>query len=182
MQKSQVHVQFYQKAVQDKRATREQGRPIYKDVEYVRIRFPGDNKRELHAPAHEKAYLADKMGGRLSYAEMYAEHYKLFRDSAEQVVGTPLTELPFLTAAQRETLKGQNIATAEMLAEMPDRAIKNLGMNWRPVRDQAKAYLEKAAGSADVAKLSAENAELSERLKQMEAMMAEMQKQQTEAA
>lgn len=183
MQKSQVHVTFYMKAKEDKKASREAGRPIFKDVEYVQIRYPGDTKREHHAPAHERAYLPPDSGGqRISYAEMYPDHYKLFKAEAEQVVGTPLKELPFLTEAQRATLKAYGILSAEQFVGTPDRNLRNLGMGYHALRNQAKAYIEKATGNADTARLAAENAEMSDRLKAMEAMLAEMQKAKEVAA
>lgn len=173
-QSPSVHVEFYMHAKEDKRASREAGRPVYRDVEYVRIRFPGDKNRVLEQPAHERPYLSKDNGRRVSYAEMYPRHYELFQKSAEQIVGTPVAELPILTMANRATLKAQNVHTVEQLAALDGLALKSLGMGGRAWKDQAQAYLDKAAGSAGTTKLAAENADLRERMKGLETMLAEL--------
>lgn len=163
------HIEFYNRAVPDKRATLEAGRPIFKDVPYVRIRFPGDNKRVHDAPAHEKT-VAGPDGYWLDYTQQYPEHWAIFAKGAgDQIVGTPLSELPMLTEAKRAEFRAVNIHTVEMLAELPDREIQRLGPGTRAYVDGAKAYLSRAAKLSDVAALADENAALRARLEALEA-------------
>ena len=49
--KVRVHVEFFQDAVQDPAASREAGRPVFKDMDMVRIRIPGDKGTVMVAPA-----------------------------------------------------------------------------------------------------------------------------------
>jgi len=175
MSKSSVHVEFYMHSIPDNKLTAEKGRPIFKDVEYVQIRFPGDNKRVHVAPAHDRAYMPlDGETTRRDYTEMFPEHYDLFKkgESCSQI-GTPLSELPFLTEAKRREFRAVNIETAEALAGLPDREIAKMGMGTRDWVNKAKAWIDAAENSVVTDALSAENAELRERMAKMEAMLAD---------
>ncbi|MBO9441380.1 hypothetical protein J7363_04700 [Phaeobacter italicus] len=154
-------VEFFMHAVPNPRETKAQGRPIYEDKEYIRIRFPADNKRELVASAHEKHYNPHAKE-QMTYAERFKPAYDAFKSDGdlEGVHGTPLVELTILTAAKRAELVAQNIKTVEQLAGLPDNAIKKLGMGTRDLVDSAKTYLERAANLSDTAALHARIAEL----------------------
>ena len=71
MERSQLHVEFFTDAREDKKASRAAGRPIYKDVELVRIKFPGDNKRMLVAPANDPSVMDKGSGRHITYAERF---------------------------------------------------------------------------------------------------------------
>lgn len=159
-------VRFYVKAVEHPRKSKEAGRPIFTNVEYVHIRFPADNKRELHAPAHEMHYVSHAHR-QMTYAERFPDVYRAFRDDeADLVHGTPLSELPALTEAQRAEYRAQKIQTVEQLANLPDPAIKRLGMGARVAVDAAQAYLKKADGLGEIARLKAEIDALKARMAQ----------------
>jgi len=157
----QLGVEFIVRAVQNPRKTKEAGRPIFDDREYVRIRFPADNKRELVAPAHEKHYVAHAKT-QMTYAQRFQGAYKAFKDNRDMefVEGTPLAELTVLTEAKRAELRAQNVKTVEQLAGLPDPAMKRLGMGARDLVKAAQTYLEKAEGMSEVAALKARIAEL----------------------
>jgi predicted flap endonuclease-1-like 5' DNA nuclease len=156
----------------DGAATREQGRPIYRTREYVRVINPSDpNNKPLH-PAHEKVF-KDRAGNWLSYAEAYAEEYRAFKAGlAEQSNGTPLTELTGLTAAMRAELKAIGIMDVENLAAIEGATLKRLGMNGTMWRTMAQTYLEKARGQSADMKVAAENAALKA---QIDAMRADLE-------
>lgn len=154
-----LHVEFYSDAVLHPSETKEAGRPIYKDVEMVRIQIPGDKKRIVVAPANEMSYDSDK-GVQLNYKDRFPDHYKAFKETGEMFVsGSPLSVLG-LAPAKLAEFKGLNIHTVEQLAELNDRDIKNMGMGARAFVDQAKAYLDNTGSHAEVAKLQAQIAEL----------------------
>jgi len=155
----------------DKKATAEKGRPIYKDLEVVEIRMAANRQTVGVFPAHDVWRWVDGQEGReaQTYAMRFEEQYKRFKSNTAQAMsGTPLEELPFLTQAKRYELKALNIYTAETLAALDGKPLSNLGMGGRDLKNQAQAYLDKAAGSADVVKLAAENDELRRRLEQLE--------------
>lgn len=153
-------VEFFMKPVENPAKSKEAGRPIFEDREMVRIAFPGDNKREHVAPAHEVHYHSAARR-QMTYAERFAETYRRFKeDNADQIVGTPLDQLPFLTAARRAEFRAAGIKTAEQLAGLPDVTIKKMGMGVREHVGQAQAYLKAAEGTSQVAAMQAQIDEL----------------------
>lgn len=176
----QTFAEFFVQATLDPRQSAEEGRPIHRDKEMVRIRWAGDRKRELVAPAHEKAILVrgDNGGGSvmISYSERYAREYEAFlRGKQDSVAGTPVDLLPGLTESLIADFKAVKILTIEQLAGVQDRDLPKIGMGSRKWRDAARAFLDHSADTAAVNKISAENEDLRSRLSQMEAMLAEMQ-------
>jgi hypothetical protein len=171
---SHLHVEFFTDAVHNVRKSAEEGRPIYDDVEKVRIRLAGDPKSVLVAPAHSASSMRDpQTNERLTYAQLHRGPYEAFkRNEAYIGTGTPLSELTFLTASKRKELAGMNIHTAEALAGLDGANLSRLGMGGRELKTQAEAWIAKATGSAGISKLAAENEALKARLDAMEAMMA----------
>lgn len=154
------------------------GRPIYDEMEVCELRFPANRKTVGVYPAHEPFKYSDNEHGfaePITYAMEYSAQYKQFKDGhAQTLTGTPIEELTFLTAGKRLELKALNIYTAEQLAALDGQPLKQLGMNGRSLKDQAQAYLDAAHGSADVTRLAAENAELRETMKRMQAQIANL--------
>lgn len=162
-------VEFLADAVHDQAASKREGRPIFRDIEMVKIQFPADRQRNLVRPAH--AEWKKIKGQKVTYAERFPEQYARFKADAPQIVeGTPLAEAPFLTAAQRATLKHLQVYTVEQLASLSGTPLKNIGVGGLAMQQAAVAYLDNAKGTAEVTGLAAEN----ERLK---ALLADMSKQ-----
>jgi hypothetical protein len=169
-----VYVQFFVPETPfesdlDANATKEQGRPIYKQNEYVRVTMPGDPLNKPVCLAHEKRFFDRRSGQRVSYADAFAEEYRMFKAGlAEQIVGTPLTELPAINSAKRAELKALAIHTVEALASLDGQNLKRLGMEGNSLKSLATAYLEKAKGSAMDAKFAAENAALKAQIEELQ--------------
>lgn len=148
-------------AVPNQARSVEEGRPIFDDMEVVEIRFAGDASRVSVFPALEFAgnvTLADGTTQAMSYAERFPAQYAQFKKGQSQTKsGTPLEELTFLTQSQRASMKALNIYTAETLADLDGPALKTLGMDGRSLKDQARAYLDRAAGASETSRLAAEN-------------------------
>ena len=177
-----AYVTFYNGLILNQGKTDTARRPIYDDKEMVRIRFAGDTRQTLEAPAHEK-FKMDRPGpgvssrGHLSYAEVYAEEYAAFkRSDSVALSGTPLSHLPFLTPARQAEFISQNIHTAEVLADLDDNTMGRLGMGTRELVEQAKTWLGKAEASAQVAQAEAKNDEMAARIAKLEAMLAKKDK------
>ena len=150
MEQTRLHIEFFTDAVENQNKPREAVRPIFEDREFIRIKFPGDNKREHVAPAHEMHYVQEAKR-QMTYAEQYPQHYDAFkRDGAASVVGTPLDELTFLTKSHRSELRALNVHTAEQLAGLDDRALAKFGPGFRELKEQAATYLEAATGNAEM--------------------------------
>lgn len=159
----------------DKAATKKEGRPIYKDVEYVEIRIAGDQHHRPCYPAHS-FWQRDENGNDMTYAMRWSDQYRKWKEGAGQAVtGTPIEELPFLTQAKRSELKALSIYTAEALASLDGKNLKTLGIGGRELKDQAQAYLDKAKGSADVTRFAAENADLKAQLDELRRQVLSLQ-------
>ena len=144
-----VYARFYIKPVENKFATAEAGRPIYKDVEYVEITMAGDRNNILNRKASD----VDK--------KRFARQYENFKSGITQSAdGTPIEQWPMVSRSKAEELKHFNIHTVEALAEVPDTGIQAMGMGARALVEQAKTFLAVANETADTSKLVAENENL----------------------
>jgi hypothetical protein len=158
---------FFIHTVQDAKKSKEEGRPIFKDIECVEIRMAANKQTVAVFPAHEFWAWGEIDGIRqkVTYAMRFADQYKRFKASEAQVMtGTPLEELPFLTQAKRSELKALSIYTAEALATLDGQPLKQLGMGGRALKEQAQAYLDRSTDSATVTRLAAEVAMLKDAL------------------
>lgn len=156
------------------------GRPIFDEFEAVEIRFPGDRQKVAVFPAHETEPNATResiaAGGEpQTYAMVFNKQYREFKDgNAQSIAGTPLSELPFLTEGKRRELKALNVHTAEQLAALDGNPLKQLGMGGREMKNQAQAYLDNAAGSADVTALAAEVESLRRQLQERDDLIKDV--------
>lgn len=167
-----LHIEFRNVAVENRVKSLKEGRPIYDQQEQVFIRFAGDTKKELVAPAHEKCMRDPATGLWVSYAQVYHRHYEAFKSGqATAGEGTPVEELPFLDAARRAELKALHIHTAEALAGLEGINLSRLGMFGRELKEKARAYIEKAKDSALETRLAAENTALTQRIAALEAQL-----------
>lgn len=154
---SQTIPSFEMLATPNAKKSKEAGRPIYDEQEVCRIRFAGNKQTVGVFPAHEVFRQGpDEFGfvGDVTYAMEYNDAYLKFKNGeAQTVAGTPLAELPFLSTGKRLELKALNIHTAETLAALDGQPLKTLGPGGRDLKNQAIAYLETAAGTANQAQL-----------------------------
>ena len=161
-----LNVTFFTKARENKRLSREAGRPIFEDVEMVKVAVPGERLTTVVAPAHEPHRIG---GGVTTYAKRFADVYAQFKaDAAQTVSGTPLSEAPFLTEAKRAELRAVNIHVIEQLASLGEGEAKRVGVGGGKIIAEAKAYLHRA----DATVAEREKQEMREA---MEAMRAELE-------
>lgn len=175
---------FRTEAIEDRFASKQAGRPIFKDMEVVEVRIAGDRNfapvfpalsmwERVNDPMTAQKYNCSE-GDELSYAERWPDQYARFKEGNIQVAdGTPLDELTFLSNARRAELRALKIYTAEALAALEGKNLKVLGGDGYSFKQQAQAYLDKARGGADSYAAAAENAELRA---QMETMKEEMRR------
>lgn len=150
-------------AVQDPIATKEAGRPIFRDDEHVELRMAGERNYVPTFRAHD--FWSRVNGEEVTYAMRFPDEYARFAAGREQVaVGTPLSELPFLTEARRAELRMSKVYTAEALASLEGKNLAALGNQGREMKNQAAAYLESATGSAGMVALAAQVEELRQAL------------------
>lgn len=175
---NQINVNFYIPEIPldsdlDGARTKAEGRPIYKTQEYVRVTMPANPKSVIVCMAHEPRFRDKQTNEWRSYAQMYPELYRQFKAGIEeQIIGTPISELPSLTAAKRAELRAINIKTVEQLAELDSVGLKRLGMEGDALKRMAASYLDRAKGLAVDASQAAENAALRSELEVMREQIA----------
>jgi hypothetical protein len=179
---SRLAVQFYKKSMKQEDASNEAGRPIFKEFDFVRIMIPGDNLTEIDTYAQESH--------KQRFPRQWA-HYQNQVAGHEDIIGTPLDQWPQVTRSQAEELRGLKFYTVEAIADCSDQQLQRIGMvagmSPHNFRLKAKAFLNLANDSAEVAqreselqalkeenaKIKAEtDAKLSKMQEQMEALLA----------
>lgn len=150
-------VKFYMDLMEDSVESKKQGRPIFKEVEWIDIRTPGSRDTRIR-PARER----DKT--------RFPMHYAAFKNriagEGEELVGTPLEVWPAIPASQAAELRFFNIRTVENLAGASD-SLGDKFMGFQAIKAKAKAFLEAAKGTAPIIALQ-------ERVEQLEAANARL--------
>lgn len=154
--------------------SKKQNRPVFDEMEVCELRFAANKQTVAAFPAHDLDPEATRERGEpVTYAMRYNKQYQDFKNKTTQsVAGTPLEELTFLTQGKRMELKALNIHTAEALAALDGRPLKQLGPGGRELKNKAQAYLDQAAGSADVVALASRIAELEQQLRERDEAIA----------
>jgi hypothetical protein len=141
---ARLYVEFYRKPVQHEAQSREAGRAIYVEVDYIRIHTPGDKSSVIERPV-------DALD-----SQRFADRYAKWKAGQEEAVsGTPLTALPGMTPAKAEEYKFFKIVTVEQLADAAD----NLGqkfLGFQQDKARAKAFIQVAANNAPIEKMNEE--------------------------
>jgi hypothetical protein len=149
-----VFATFYDEAVHDKTASKEQGCPVFNDVLYIRIQVP-NSVDCVPRPATDK----DKTKYPLSW-----QAYQTGKEPPEQ--GLPIAEWPQLTASELKVCQANNIKTVEQLAEVADGNIHRLGLGGQGLKNRAKKFIE-GLGEKDM---------MRSRIKELESKIAKLEK------
>lgn len=132
---SGAYPMFSVEAVRNNHKSERESRPIYDEVEFVRIIMPGDRKTVFFTKVREQ----DKL--------RWPREYEAFQKGLSPLeVGTPLTQWPGFPKALAAILLELNVRTIEQLAKLPDTHIDKV-MEGHSLRAKAQTYL--AATNAD---------------------------------
>ena len=158
---SSVFVTIYSEAVELKAESEKEGRPIFKDIPFIRITIPGDTNNIIET----KLTAADK----LKYPKAWEEFQ---RGESSGFKGTPLEQWPQITRAQVKESKYFECHTVEQLAGLSDSHCQKMGMGFQELRQKAKAYLNIANDTAAATAQAAENERLRNEMAELRAMIA----------
>jgi hypothetical protein len=160
-----LYPHFFMKTVQDVLETEAQKRPIFKEVEYLRVMVPGDRGLQVFSEVDELA------------KQRFPRAYAAFKaGTADQTTGTPLEALPGITPSRAEEYRHIGIKTIEMLANASD---SNAFMGFQSDKQKAIQYLAISEGKSIEAldqKLTAENDALKQVVAEMQAKLEKMAK------
>jgi len=173
---SRLAVQFYKKSVKQDIASDEAGRPIFKEFDFVRIMIPGDNLTEIDTYAQESH--------KQRFPRQWA-HYQNQVSNHQDIIGTPIDQWPQVTRSQADELRGLKFHTVESIADCSDQQLQRIGMvagmSPHNFRLKAKALLNLANDSAEIARRESELQALKEenaKIKaETDAKLAAMQEQ-----
>lgn len=155
-----VFVQFFTDSIEIAVESERQGRPIFKDVAFIRKIVPGDKTNVVERVAKDW----DK--------QKHPKEWEAYQRSiTESFTGTPLEQWPQITRAQVKEAKYFEIHTVEQLAEISDLNCQKLGMGFQELRNKAKAFLAAAAGTANETAQAAENQRLRQEMEELRLQM-----------
>ena len=161
---SKLYATFYVRPIMNNFQSAEQGRPIYDELEYVRIIVPGDSKTTVDCPVTDE------------FRMRFEKQYEKFKKNLSQAVtGTPLEMWPQMTVGLCAELKGMNVQTVEQLAEMSDGIAQRI-MGSHDLRRRAQAFLDAAKGEAENNKLTTELEKRDDQIKALQAQMEQLVK------
>jgi hypothetical protein len=148
---SKLYVQFYLRPILMATESDIQGRPIFKDVVHVRILVPGD-----------KLSIVDRIASPDDKSRFATQYAKFEAGGAQEVVGTRLEVVPWMTRSKVEEYKFFNILTVEQLAGASDQVGQKFP-GFHQDRERSKQFLEATTG------VNARVKELEEKLARLEA-------------
>lgn len=153
-------VKFFLKTRPDKAATEKEGRPMFKEVEYISIMVAGSNSGGACRPARQNDI------------ERFPKHYAAFKNRIEAPTeGTPLSEWPVISRTLVEQFAFMNVKTVEQLADLNDTYAGQI-MGGHTFKKKAKDFL---AYSKDL-KEAADKAELIEQNEMLHQQVADLTK------
>ncbi|CAB4136667.1 hypothetical protein UFOVP312_40 [uncultured Caudovirales phage] len=160
---NKLYVEFFRKPVLQPGKSREAGRAVYEEIDYVRIHVPGDKSSVVERPVNQQDIFR------------FQERYNKWKAGQEEAVtGTPLTALPGMNPSKIEEYKFFKLVTVEQLAEAND----NLGgkfMSFQQDKQRAKVFLEVAKNNAPIEKMNEELAKRDAELDELRAMITTLQ-------
>lgn len=165
-----AYVKFEERPVEDREASIEAGRLMYKSVLFAIITPAGTKDvvvKEVDAwlDSIREGVQQERIPGEWLHAyERALNHFKETREDPE--FGTPLKTSTFLTLAQLENCLSANVRTIEDLAQANEETLARIGMGGRALKSKAQAYLDAVAtggASQELEALRVKNTELEQR-------------------
>lgn len=128
---------FYKRAVHNAVKSAQAGRPMYEDMDYVRIQQPGETTQVVDRPAQQ----ADK--------QRWPHQWQAYAAGKDQVAeGTPLGLLFPRHPSAVAMLQAIGIMTVEHLANASATAIAAIGMHGQDYVNYAQKYIHGASSGA----------------------------------
>lgn len=156
---NKLFVQFYNRNLRNEAKSLEEKRAIFETHTFILIKIPGDKYNDVNRIASEH----DKARFPIQFAK--------FEKGQEQIVGTPLDALPFLTSAQVEEYKYLHVRTVEQMAGMADALCQRV-MGAIVHKQKAQEWLDTFK---DADKLRAEfNAKAEAQQKELDSLKAQL--------
>lgn len=155
---------FYKDAIKNEIKSAEAGRPIFDEVDLVKIIAPGSRD----------SFVGDATP---DYQARFPTQWAKYKAGKTQSMsGSPLSVLPWLSVAQIAEFNALSCYTVEQLVGMPD-AVAHKFMGFNAIKERASAWLKASSDAAPLMKMEAELKKRDEQIEQMQATMAAMSSQ-----
>ena len=156
-------VGFYKKSIQNAAKSREEGKPVYQDQDFVKIQHPGETLNIVDRPA------------RPDDAQRWPRQWHQFINSVEQKPdGIPIDLLFPDKPTISRTLRGYNIHTVEQLANLSSEGISRVGLGCQEWVNAAARYVERAEKGVSHHKFEAALAEKDTQIRAMQRQLADL--------
>jgi hypothetical protein len=143
-QDEKLLVKFFYKTKKDSTKSAEQGRAVFKELEYIDIKVPGQRDSGIKRPATYR----DK--------QRFPKHYAAFQQRVElPQEGTPLSEWPVISRSLAEELAFQGLKTVEHMADMSDSVASGI-MGGHTFKSKAREWLDRAEKDVSLSHMEAE--------------------------
>lgn len=139
-----LYVEFSRDPVLHSGKSREAGRAIYEERDFVRIHVPGDKTSVIYREVTEQDIQRFKV-----------RYDKWKSGQAEAVSGTPLSAMPGMTPAKVEEYKFFKVITIEQLADANDQLGQKF-MSFHQDKARAKSFIDATKGNAPIEKMNEE--------------------------
>lgn len=165
---------FFVEPVKNDAKSKEAGRPIFDEVEIVRLLVAGDPYNQVTHPA-DSEYIQNR----------FPEEYRRWKEKKQErhISGTPLRQWPLLSPANVAEFEALNIFNVEGLSNIPETSIGKI-MGMREWRAKAQAWLAAAKDSAVITQMASENDSMKDQIKDLAEKVTELtlQLQQAQTA
>ena len=161
-----LYVTFFKDAVKNEFKTIEAGRPIFDEFDFIRIITPGSRD----------SYVT-KVRANDGYTMRFPQQWARYKQNQDQnVTGTPLSAVPWLTTAQIAEFNSVGCKTVEQLVGMSD-SLSGKFMGHHQTKQRAQLFLDAANNAAPALKLQAELEKRDEEIAELRKMVEAMQTQ-----
>jgi len=164
---------FYKDVVKNEFKSTEAGRPIFDEIDLIKIITPG-SRDSFVGDANE------------IYQQRFPQQWARYKAGrSQEMSGTPLNQLPWLGVGQIAEFNAVGCHTVEQLVGMSD-AISQKFMGHHAIKQRAAAYLEASKAEAPLLKVQEElrkrDEEITELREMVNAMQASRKQEQAEKA
>lgn len=175
------HVRFEIEQQEDKKASKQRGIYVPKDVVMVTITPPGSVNNFKEPVDSWKVRLEDEV--RMGYTppqwrDEYLKQLEAFMNGQELPVnGIPIKGWSAISPAQQKMLIDRNVLTVEALAAANDDLIRAIGMGGVMLKQRAQSWLDAADKGkvvAEITEAKQENAQLKSEVEALKRMVADL--------
>src|SRR5262245_36750825 len=158
-----LSVRFFTKACRDDARSADEGRMVFREVEYIQVMVPGDTGNIIIRPAGE--------GDKRRFVKQYSAWKQFAKE--EQLVGTPLEHWGRLTLSQIEEFRYVGVRTVEQLATLNDGAVLKMP-GATDLKRKAAAFLELQKEEAPMRRVQAELEQRDTRIANLEQQIGQL--------